>query len=100
MVKSKQELEDWRTELLNDKYYQHKELKNTQIDELLPLFGKKVNVPEYGTGVIVSVEVFKEYWGTHRFLIEITDNTAKPILKSMFPDNIMAFWDREFTVIN
>ena len=100
MIKNKTELEDYLQKLKDDKYLQNAPIKISRVENAIKLFGKKVNVPEYGKGKIVAIEVFKEYWAEQRYLIEITENTAKPILKSMFPDNIMAFWLKDFTIIN
>jgi hypothetical protein len=98
-LKYKEDLEGYKQELQNDKYLQHKELRVQAVERMIEKIGSKVNVPEYGTGVIVAFEVFKEHWAETRYLIEITDNTAKPILKSLFPDNRMAFWMKDFTFI-
>lgn len=100
MIKDRKALEEYREELRHDKYVNHRELRIGAIDRALKQINQKVDVPEYGEGVIVAFEVFKESWAEQRYMIKITNNTAKPILKSLFPDDTMAFWRREFTIIN
>jgi hypothetical protein len=63
------------------------------------LIGSKVSNKEYGIGYIRAIETFPCGLAESRYIIEITENTNKPILKSLFPDNKMAFWKREFTII-
>ena len=68
-------------------------------DIRLDRIGEMVSVPEYGEGIIRGVEIFPGTTSEERYIIEITENYAKPILKSLFPDNKMAFWNREFTTM-
>jgi|TARA_R110000803_G_scaffold133748_2_gene200905 hypothetical protein len=63
------------------------------------LIGRKVSNKEYGIGYIRAIETFPHSSTESRYIIEIIDNTGKPILKSLFPDNKMAFWKREFELL-
>jgi len=70
-------------------------VRDTRLDDI----DKTVSVPEYGIGIITGVELFPGTQSECRFIIEITENTAKPVLLSMFPDSKMAFHKREFKII-
>lgn len=66
-------------------------------DTRLDLIGSNVTT-EHGNGVIVGVELAPTTNDfTERYLIEITDNNGKPILKLLFPDNKLCYWKREIT---
>ena len=69
-------------------------------DTRLDLIGKRVFNKEYGFGYIRAVELFPGTTTEERYIIEITDNIYKPILKSLFPDNKMGFWKREFKILD
>ena len=58
--------------------------------------GRRVYVPEYGFGFVKNLEVFPCGSTSTRFGIVITDEINKIVLKSLFPDNLMYFWSREF----
>ena len=48
---------------------------------------------EHGVGYVCGFDLPRSRaW---RFMIKITDNTKKPILKSLFPDNILGYWVKE-----
>ena len=70
-------------------------------DTRLDLIGEKV-VVEHGEGVIVAVELFPTTRSvtSERYLIKITNNTGKEILKSLFPKNELCYWKREITFTN
>ena len=66
-------------------------------DTRLDLIGSKVTT-EHGNGVVIGVELAPTTnYFTERYFIEITNNTGKPILKSLFPDNKLCYWKREIT---
>ena len=67
-------------------------VRDTRLDKI----GNEVET-EYGDGTIVAVEIFKEYWASERYLVEIFEPYGKEILKGLFPDNRLAFWERELT---
>lgn len=58
------------------------------------LIGREVKV-EHGTGKIVSIETFPLSKTDNRYGIKIEDNSGKPFLKSLFPDNVLYYWIRE-----
>jgi len=69
-------------------------------DERLDLIGEFVTT-EHGSGVIIAVELAPTTnITTERYLIEITNNSGREILKSLFPDNKLAYWMREITFKN
>ena len=70
-------------------------VRDTRLDDI----GKKVLVSEYGYGYIRGLEMFPGTSTEPRYIIEITDNIYKPVLKSLFPDNKLAFWKREFNLV-
>lgn len=68
-------------------------------DTRLDLIGKRVYNSEYGYGYIRGVELFKGS-NLSRYIVEITENTKTPILKSLFPDNKLAFNGHELKIID
>ncbi len=61
-------------------------------DTRLDYIGKRIYNSEYGYGYVRGVELFNTWnQGLCRYIVEITENIHKPILKSLFPDNKMAF---------
>jgi hypothetical protein len=68
-------------------------------DTRLDLIGKRIYNSEYGYGYIRGVELFKGS-NLSRYIVEITENINKPILKSLFPDNKMGFNGHELKIID
>jgi len=67
-------------------------------DKRLDNIGKTVEV-EHGTGKIVAVELFPTSFKSNafRYLVEITNNHGKEVLKSLFPNNRLCYWADEIT---
>ena len=69
-------------------------------DIRLDLIGSEVQT-EHGIGTIKAVELSPTTFNiSERYLIEITNNNGKEILKPLFPDNKMCYQRREFTLID
>ena len=67
-------------------------------DARLDLIGSEVNTL-HGAGVIIAVELFPTTpVNLARYLIEIKDNSGEEILKSLFPDNRLCYFRKEFTI--
>lgn len=68
-------------------------------DTRLDLIGKRVYNKEYGYGYIRGVELFKGS-NLYRYVVEISKNINKQILKSLFPDNKMGFDGHELKIVD
>lgn len=69
-------------------------------DGRLDLIGEEVET-EHGLGTIVAVELAPTtLYFTARYIVEITDNYGIEILKSLFPDNRLAYYKKELVFKN
>lgn len=78
--------------------YENKEyIENEQESYLTKKYLNKKCKTEHGTGFVCGFDLPRSrVWS---LMIEITENSGKPILKSMFPDNRMRYDLKEVTFL-